>query len=152
MRKRATASDDLPAPVRPTTPTRVRGAIANESDAKTGRCAEAYFIATSSKTIAPSAGHLGTAKAGLRDDVGVDVLAARDDARDGRGRTPTAVQGVGFSGVGVRDATDEWRFVARARRADVDQGEGDDRGEGAICGARSGADGACCARRLGVRR
>ena len=91
-------------------------------------------------------------RGGLRDDVGVDVLAARDDARDGRGRTPTAVQGVGFSGVGVRDATDEWRFVARARRADVDQGEGDDRGEGAICGARSGADGACCARRLGVRR
>ena len=37
MRKSATASDDLPAPVRPTTPTRVRGAIEKESDEKTGR-------------------------------------------------------------------------------------------------------------------
>ena len=33
------------------------GAIAKESAEKTGRCADAYFIATSSKTIAPSAGH-----------------------------------------------------------------------------------------------
>ena len=57
VRKRATAREDLPAPVRPTTPTRVRAGTENESASKTGVLAVGYLSRTSRKSMAPAEGH-----------------------------------------------------------------------------------------------
>eukprot|EP00966_Prymnesium_polylepis_P160729 3714873-Prymnesium_polylepis.1 len=56
-RKSATARDDLPAPVRPTTPTRVRGGTLNDSAPKTGAAADSYLRRTPRNSMAPCAGH-----------------------------------------------------------------------------------------------
>ena len=54
---------DCNTPVRPTTPTRVRGGMEKDSELKTGVAAVAYCSRTFLNSIAPSAGHSGDSAA-----------------------------------------------------------------------------------------
>mmetsp|Transcript_6596 Transcript_6596/g.10886 ORF Transcript_6596/g.10886 Transcript_6596/m.10886 type:complete len:243 (-) Transcript_6596:807-1535(-) len=62
-RNSAAVSELLPAPVRPTTPTRARAGTANRSPRSTGRCMLGYRRTRSLTSSAPASGHPGRGRA-----------------------------------------------------------------------------------------